>query len=234
MGTFYLITSYVSWYDDWHPVIRLFSTIDPYGDASWGDPVIVESPANDIDPDLFFEDDGKLYMAVAAGIWISEIDLKTGAATEPFKVWNGTGDRNPEGPHLYKKDGYYYLLVGAGGTEANHSATIARASDNHGPCEGYPGNLLPTANTAEYLQTVGHADLFENASGNLWGLDYPQGRAQRWKTYPMGREMVLFPVTWEEGEWPVVDEVRGRMTGPLPSVDMNLPWVAHLRMSAKQ
>ncbi|KAK9773750.1 putative Glycoside hydrolase family 43 protein [Seiridium cardinale] len=94
---------------------------------------------------------------------ISEIDPKIGAGTEPFKVLNDTGDRNPEGPHLYKKDGCYYFLIVKGSTETNHSAIIARATDIHGPYEGYPDYPLLTAkDTAEYFQTVGHAE-----SGNF-------------------------------------------------------------------
>ncbi|KAF2182261.1 glycoside hydrolase family 43 protein [Zopfia rhizophila CBS 207.26] len=222
-GTFYLITSYISFLK-WQPKILLFTTTDPYDDAAWSDPVHVENPANDIDPDIFWDDDGKTYMAIAAGIYISEINVSTGAATEPFKVWNGTGDRNPEGPHLYKKDDYYYLLIGEGGTETNHSVTIARSRDIRGPYEGYAGNPILTAkNTKEYFQTVGHADLFQDASGNWWGVALATRSGPAWEIYPMGRETVLVPVKWEEGEWPILDPVRGRMSGSLPPTNKDVP-----------
>ncbi|KAH7378678.1 glycosyl hydrolase [Pyrenochaeta sp. MPI-SDFR-AT-0127] len=215
-GTFYLITSYVQ-FTDWAPKILLFTTKDPFNDASWSDPVVIENPANDIDPDIFWDDDGKIYMAVAAGIWISEIDIVTGSATQPFKVWNGTGDRNPEGPHLYRKDDYYYLLIGEGGTETNHSVTIARSKDIKGPYDGFAGNPILTAkNTPEYFQTVGHADFFQDASNNWWSVALATRSGPAWEVYPMGRETVLVPVTWEKGAWPVLDPARGRMTGPLP------------------
>ncbi|KAM0338065.1 hypothetical protein ACHAPU_011457 [Fusarium lateritium] len=103
-GVFYLITTYVSWMDGWGPIVLLFTTKDPYSDSTWSGPIRIENPANDIDPDIFWDDDGKTYRAVAAGIYVSEIDIKKGTATKPFKIWNGTGDRNPEGPHCYKKD----------------------------------------------------------------------------------------------------------------------------------
>ena|SRR5690242_6654387 len=32
----------------------------------------------------------------------------------------------------------------------------------------------------------------------------------------MGRETVLVPMKWKKGEWPVIDQVRGRQSGPLP------------------
>ncbi|KAJ8111211.1 hypothetical protein OPT61_g6140 [Boeremia exigua] len=215
-GTLYVITSYIQW-NDWAPKVLLFKTQNPFEDA-WSDPVVIQNPANDIDPDIFWDDDGKIYMAVAAGIWISEIDIETGAASEPFRVWNGTGDRNPEGPHLYKKDDYYYLLIGEGGTELNHTATLARSRDIRGPYEGYPGNpILTNKNTDEYFQTVGHADFFQDALGEWWAVALATRSGPAWQSYPMGRETVLSHMKWEKGEWPVIDQIRGRMSGPLPS-----------------
>ncbi|KAH6720670.1 glycosyl hydrolase [Leptodontidium sp. MPI-SDFR-AT-0119] len=222
-GTFYLITSYVS-LTKWQPKLLLFTTTNPYDDTAWSDPVHVENPANDIDPDIFWDDDGKTYMALASGIYISEIDVVTGATTEPFKVWNGTGDRNPEGPHLYKKDGYYYLLIGEGGTETNHSVTIARSKDFRGPYEGYANNPILTAkNTENYFQTVGHADLFQDASDNWWAVALATRSGPAWEIYPMGRETVLVPAKWEEGQWPVLDPARGRMSGPLSRTNKHIP-----------
>ncbi|CAH0018944.1 unnamed protein product [Clonostachys rhizophaga] len=128
-GTFYLITSYVYWHEGWGPIILLLTTTDPYDDAAWSGPVRFENPEKEIDPDLFWDDDGKFYMSVARGIFIRQ-------CLETFIVWNGTGDRNPEGPHIYNKDGYYYLGIGEGGTETNHSGVISRSTSISGPYEG--------------------------------------------------------------------------------------------------
>ncbi|CAG7561972.1 unnamed protein product [Fusarium equiseti] len=208
----------------WGPIVLLFTTKDPYDDSAWSGPIRIENPANDIDPDIFWDDDGKTYMAVAAGIYVSEIDIKQGSATEPFRIWNGTGDRNPEGPHFYKKDNWYYLLIGEGGTETNHSVTIARSRNIRGPYDGYRGNPILTAkNTDEWLQTVGHADLFQDASDNWWGVALATRSGPEWKIYPMGRETVLFPVKWENNKWPRLDMVRGKMSGPLPPTNKEVP-----------
>ncbi|KAI9162971.1 Non-reducing end alpha-L-arabinofuranosidase BoGH43A [Paramyrothecium foliicola] len=226
-GVFYIITSYVQ-FANWGPKIIVFTTTDPYDDAAWSQPVTIENPARDIDPDLFWDFDGKLYMSVAAGIYISEIDLETGSATEPVRVWNGTGDRNPEGPHIYFKDDWYYLLIGEGGTELNHTVTIARGKSATGPFEGYEGNpILTNKFTNEYFQTVGHADFFQDAAGNWWGAALATRSGPEWVNYPMGRETVLFAVTWEEGEWPVLDPIRGTMTGPLPPTNKDVPGDGH-------
>lgn len=223
-GVFYLITAWVP-RPEWGPIILLFQTTDPFDDDAWSDPLRIDNPKNDIDPDLYWDTDGTLYMAIAAGIWVSELDLNTGAVTEPFRIWNGTGDRNPEGPHLYLKDDYHYLVIGEGGTETNHTATIARSQDGvEGPFVGYEGNpWLTNKFTSEYFQTVGHADLFQDANGNWWGIALATRSGPEWDVYPMGRESVLFPVTWDEDEWPVVDQIRGTMRGPLPAENLDVP-----------
>lgn len=228
-GTFYLITGYVSWIGGWGPELLLFKTDDIYDESAWSEPVRVENPADDIDPDLFWDDDGKVYMSVAAGIYVSEVDLDTGAATEPFRIWNGTGGRNPEGPHFYHRDGYYYLLIGEGGTEINHTATMARSESIKGPYEEHPDNpILSAVGTDELFQTVGHADFFQDVNGNWWGVALATRSGPEWEIYPMGRETGLFPVKWEEGEWPVVEQITGKVPGPLPRKNKKLrgngPW----------
>lgn len=226
-GTFYLITSYVS-FAVWGPKILLFTTKNPFDEDGWNGPIRVENPANDIDPDIFWDHDGKAYMSIAAGIWISEINTETGASSEPFRVWNGTGERNPEGPHLYRKDGYYYLMIGEGGTETNHSVSISRSRDIRGPYEGYEGNPILTAkNTPDYFQTVGHADLFQDAAGGWWAAALATRSGPAWEVYPMGREMVLAPAKWEDGQWPVIEQVHGRMSGPLPPPNSDIRGGGH-------
>lgn len=64
--------------------------------------------------------------------------------SESKRIWNGTGGRHPEGPHIYKKDGWYYLLISEGGTEYGHKVTIARSRDIDGPYESNPANPILT------------------------------------------------------------------------------------------
>ena len=76
---------------------------------------------------------------------LCEIDPMTGKQLTPSKkIWNGTGGRYPEGPHIYKKDGWYYLLISEGGTEVAHSITIARSRYIDGPYVGNPANPILT------------------------------------------------------------------------------------------
>ncbi|KAK0388975.1 hypothetical protein NLU13_2552 [Sarocladium strictum] len=212
-GEFFLICEYLGQSSGSIGVV--FRTRDPFDDDAWSDPVRFET--DKIDPDLFWDDDGKVYVATQ-GIILQEIDLETGEMSQPpVQLWNGSKGADtvwPEGPHIYKKDGWYYLLIAEGGTATNHAVTIARAPAIDGPYEQYAANpILTNLGTSEYFQTVGHADLFTDTQGNWWGLALATRSGPEWDIYPMGREAVMFPVTWEEGAWPVCEPVRGRMSG---------------------
>jgi len=201
----------------------IFKTKDPFDDKAWSDPVTFET--NKIDPDLFWDDDGKVYVATQ-GIILQEINLKTGKLSQPpISLWNGTGGVWPEGPHIYKKDGYYYLLIAEGGTATDHAITIARSRNITGPYTAYENNpILTNRGTNEYFQTVGHGDLFQDVQGNWWGMALATRSGPEYKVYPMGREAVLFPATWKKGEWPVLSPVRGQMSGwPLPRESRDIP-----------
>ncbi|KAI1389389.1 glycoside hydrolase family 43 protein [Hypoxylon trugodes] len=217
---FYLICEYLGLPEGNIGVV--FTSSDPFSDEAWSDPVIFHP--DKIDPDLFW-DDGKLYVAIQ-GIILQELNLETGELSQPpISLWNGTGGVWPEGPHLYKKDGWYYLMIAEGGTETDHSITIARSRELIGPYEAYENNpILTNRGTDEYFQTVGHGDLFQDADGNWWGLCLATRSGPDFEIYPMGREAVLFPVTWDEGEWPVLQPVRGKMSGwTLPPPNRDVP-----------
>ena len=216
-GTFYVVSTALQSAPSFALNNAIFTTTNPYDDASWSLPI--SFGLFGIDPSLFWDQSGQAYVqgTTSTEIVQARIDLKTGNVSTFVNIWNGTGAVNPEGPHMYFKDGYHYLLIAEGGTDLGHRATIARSKNVTGPFESYPGNpLLTNANTTEYFQAVGHADLFQDATGNWWGVSLAR-RSGLTSTYPMGRETCLFPVTWNKGQWPVVDQVRGRMSGPLPS-----------------
>lgn len=127
---------------------------------------------------------------------------------------------------MYHKDDFYYLVLAEGGTSFDHMVTIARSKDLLGPYEPYEDNPIQTnANTSQYFQSVGHADFFQDFKGNWWGiaLSIRQGPPGHTDSYPMGRETVLYPVTWPENGWPETEPVRGRMRGPLPPASLDVP-----------
>ncbi|HEY3390378.1 MAG TPA: glycoside hydrolase family 43 protein, partial [Prolixibacteraceae bacterium] len=143
-GLFYMVVTNVSGGGNFFVTAK-----DPAGE--WSEPLWINQGG--IDPTIFWDEDGKAYFMSTGhhfdtgkqreGIAISEIDLKTGKRiTEPIPVWLGTGGRYPEAPHIYKKDGYYYLLIAEGGTEYGHKVTISRSRNIYGPYESAPGNPI--------------------------------------------------------------------------------------------
>ena len=232
--TFWLVTTLV--FDNktqndssrWDNII--FKTQDPYDQSSWSIPVHFPFQGYDTSPS--WDDDGKTYMTgshayrVSFGIWQKTIDLETGKlGPEPWiDLWNGTGGTAPEGPHIYKKDGWYYLMIAEGGTGLTHEETMARSRNIDGPYTPYSNNpVLTNANTTQYFQTVGHADLFQDADGNWWGVALSTRSGPDYITYPMGRATVLTPVSWPEGDYPHFDPVRGTQSGPFLPVNSNIP-----------
>lgn len=172
----------------------------------WSDMVMLEGQPG-IDPTLFWEG-GKCYsLSNRGGIFLNEIDLTSGKAlNERQLIWNGTGGRYIEAPHLYKKDGWYYLMVAEGGTEAGHGEVIGRSRNIYGPYEGCPGNPIlsnyhkPTQNN---LHGTGHADLVQASDGSWW-MVFLAYRIQNREHHLLGRETCLAPVEWPAGGWPVV------------------------------
>jgi len=212
-GTFYMITTNLT-----GRIGNFYVTAtNPAG--PWSDPVFIKVPG--IDPDLFFDDDGKAYV-ISSPFILYEIDLEAGELlTEGRKVWNGTGGRYSEAPHIYKKDGYYYLMAAEGGTEEAHSETIARSHSVWGPYTDNPANpILAHANAAGQgnpIQGVGHADIIQAHDDSWWMVFHGYRTVSNKAHHILGRETCLAPVTWPKNSWPVVNgngTVRVDMTCP--------------------
>ncbi|WP_211750397.1 glycoside hydrolase family 43 protein [Paenibacillus sp. Marseille-Q4541] len=201
-GRFYMVTTnqdYGGHFYVW--------TNDPSGD--WSDPIYVDQEG--IDPSLYFDEDGKVYFTSTGtqsgmGIYQCEIDIETGTKlSESRLIWSGTGGKFPEGPHLFKRNGYYYLMCAEGGTEYGHMETIARAKTPYGPFESGPMNpILSHRSLGHPIQATGHADLVEAHDGIWWAVFLgirPVGYPPR---HHLGRETFLAPVHWSEDGWPMI------------------------------
>jgi beta-xylosidase len=196
----------------------IVSTDDIWSDI-WSDPVYFEFDG--IDPSLLFDDDDdrKVYLQGSGGLGpnttinLFEIDLKTGAKLSEEKViWRGSGDIYPEGPHLYKYNGWYYLFIAEGGTHGGHMVTMARSRNVVGPYESCPNNPVLTARgTQEYIQYIGHCEMFQDEKHQWWGVCLG-ARLEGEGRCPMGRETFLTRVDWD-GEWPVIDQVQSSPRG---------------------
>ena len=208
-GRFYMITTncggggnFYVWTDD----IR----------GEWSDPVWIDHDG--IDPSLFWDDDGKVYY-IGSGMLQFQIDLETGKKLSQAKcVWAGTGGRCPEGPHMYKHDGWYYLLIAEGGTEYGHMQTIARSKSVWGPFESCPNNpiLSHRDDICSPFQAVGHADIVDDPQGNWW-MVFHAIRPTAAQLHHIGRETMLSPMVWGEDGWPVIN--GGKSVTPTMTVE---------------
>lgn len=200
-GVFYVICTNVSGGGNFY-----CTATDPAG--PWSDPIWVD--INSIDPDIFWDDDGRTYFVTQGdeGIRITEIDIQTGKTVVPERlVWGGTGGRFPEAPHIYKKDGYYYLMLGEGGTEYMHSVTIGRSKYLYGPYESCPLNpILTHANRrgqANRIQGVGHGDMVQAQDGSWWMVFLGFRVTHQWAYYHvLGRETFWHRWTGPQGDGP--------------------------------
>ncbi|KAI3546654.1 hypothetical protein CSPX01_04309 [Colletotrichum filicis] len=185
--------------------------------GQWSDPVSVDF--HGIDSSLFFDDDDRVYFQgcfvmdrskqPSCTIKQVEVDVLTGKQlSEQREIWGGYARYDTEGPHVYKVDGWYYLLVAEGGTFEHHMLSIARSRDIWGPYESFEGNPIMTADGKdEYIQNIGHGELFQDARGAWWAAVLGVRRDGD-GCAALGRESFLTPVEWPEGEWPRITQPK--------------------------
>ncbi len=215
-GTFYMITTNVSGGGNFYVTAK-----NPEG--PWSDPVYLKD-APGIDPSLYFEGEDCYYIGQRGKkdskyygdceIWIQKLDLSKGELTgEVHVVWDGAMKHAiwAEGPHLYKKGDYYYVLIAEGGTSYEHSICFARSKNIFGPYEACPYNPVLTHRHLGHnakVQNVGHGDIVET-QGGLWyivmlGIRPEEGYA------PLGRETFFAELVWEN-DWPIANPGEGKL-----------------------
>ena len=185
----------------------------PRIDGDWSDPVYLNSSG--FDPSLFHDDDGRKYLVNMlwdhrpgnnrfAGIVLQEYSVKEGKLIgERKNIFQGTELGFTEAPHLYKRNGWYYLLTAEGGTGWGHVVTMARSRNISGPYELHPDTYIMSARhrpDAE-LQRAGHASLVETRNGETY-MAYLVGRPLRNRgRCTLGRETAIQKMVWDEDDW---------------------------------
>jgi xylan 1,4-beta-xylosidase len=195
-------------------------------EGPWSDPMHLNSTG--FDPSLFHDDDGTSWLLNMlwdhrpgrnrfAGIVAQRVDLAAGGLVGvPRTIFAGTSLGFTEGPHLYKREGWYHLLVAEGGTGRDHAVTMARSRSLLGPYEPHPdGPVLTAANRpASPLARTGHGDLVETPDGETW-MAYLCGRPLPGAdTCVLGRETALQRMAWGTDGW--LRTLRG---DALPALD---------------
>ncbi len=210
-GMFYMITTNVNrMFGKGEPGNFIVHAKDPAG--PWSEPVWINQIG--IDPSIFFDDDGSCWYTGTGddgdghqGIVCFKLDPMTGEILSDKKIISkGSGGKCPEGPHMYKKDGWYYLMLAEGGTEFGHMETIGRSKTIDGPYTFCPNGPILTARNengnGSPIQCTGHADIVDDENGNWWIVSLgtrPIGPM----AHHLGRETFLAQLEWVDG-WPVV------------------------------
>ena len=217
-GRYYMITTNVSGMGNFY--VTADNSAGP-----WSDPVVLPE-IQGIDPSFFFDDDGKAYIVhngVAPdnkplysghrALYLFPFDISSGKVSGPGKIIvNGGTDlaKKPiwiEGPHIFKRKGYYYLIAAEGGTAEQHSEVVFRSRVVEGPYEPYRGNPILTQRTLspsrpDPVTSTGHADFVETQKGEWWAV-FLGCEPYQDDNYNTGRQTFMLPVRWVHG-WPVI------------------------------
>lgn len=216
----------------------VITATDPAG--PWSDPYWLPE-VNGIDPSMYFDEDKAyiLYNSIPPDdkslysghrtirMFAFDVDSMRVTGDEILLVNGGVDiSKNPvwiEAPHIFKKDGYYYLICAEGGTAYNHSEVVFRSESATGPYVPWDKNPILTQRHLDPsrpnpITTTGHADFVELENGEWWAV-FLGCRPYADKDYfNTGRETFLAPVKWIDG-WPVInpdfEEVQYRYPVPV-------------------
>jgi xylan 1,4-beta-xylosidase len=231
-GVFYLVYSDLKnikgTFKDCHNYLVTATDIE----GEWSDPVYLNSSG--FDPSLFHDDDGRKWLVNMywdhrggggrerfGGIVLQEYSEKEKRMTGPVKnIFKGSALGVTEGPHLYKRNGYYYLLTAEGGTGDGHAVTVARSKKIDGPYEIDPTNPILTSvgHPDAELRRSGHADIVETRDGQWYMAHLCARPLKKSGRCVLGRETAIQKVTWTEDGW-----LRLACGGNKPELEVKRP-----------
>ena len=231
-GLFHLIYTDVKRFDgnfkDAHNYLTSCETID----GEWSERVYLNSSG--FDPSLFHDDDGRKWLVNMiwdhrpwsnrfGGIYLQEYSpTEKKLVGRVSNIFLGSDLGFTEAPHLYKRDGWYYLLTAEGGTGYTHAMTVARSRNIDGPYEMDPQGYLLTAkdNRDLALQRTGHGDLVDTPNGETYLVHLCGRPIEGLRRCPMGRETGLQKFAWSKDGWPRLEGASG---DGLPSLEVTEP-----------
>jgi xylan 1,4-beta-xylosidase len=194
---------------DFHNYLVTCPTID----GEWSDPIHLNSSG--FDPSLFHDEDGRKYLVNMLWDWRPGRNRFGGIVLQEYSVkeqrlighraniFQGTDLGFTEAPHLYKREGWYYLITAEGGTYWDHTVTMARSKALAGPYELHPdAHILSARHRPDApLHRSGHADLVETQQGGTY-MVYLCGRPLKNRgRCTLGRETAIQPMVWSADGW---------------------------------
>ncbi len=239
-GIFYLLYTvvkafYCNMYDTENYLITASDIRGP-----WSEPVALNNFG--FDPSLFHDEDGRKYMVsmstdhrvpkkYAGRLVLQEYDPIRKKMTGPVRDIYKADRIFLEGPHIFKRNGWYYLFSADTGTGEGHGQTIQRSRSVWGPYEMYQADFMERKSEGEAysiltsrhheeipLQKSGHCDLVETPGGEWYAVHLcgrPSGREMRnpadaarfagGRRYMLGRETAIQKMRWTADGWLVLD-----------------------------
>ena len=201
-------------FKDTHNYLTTCATVDGH----WSDPVYLNSSG--FDASLFHDEDGRKWLLNMqwdyrpghhpfSGILLQQYDPGVRKLVGPIRnIFRGTDLRVTEGPHLYRRNGYYYLLTAEGGTGYTHAITMARSRQLFGPYEVDPIKHIVTSKDDPTLplQRAGHGDWVETPKGecylvHLCGRPLSLHSDSNQQRCPLGRETAIQKAVWTDDGW---------------------------------
>ena len=206
----------------------LITAPDIYG--PWSEPIYIHSAG--FDPSMLHDDDGRKWVVSLewetrdgyhkpGTICLVEYDKeKKHIIGVPKRIWKGGTKRGCiEGPHMYKRNGYYYLVCAEGGTGYGHSVAVGRSKEIYGPYESDPQNPIVTStpdfdeldnddflklnryNPTSYLQKSGHGSIVETSLGEVYMVHHAGRPLLPELRCILGRETCIQKMFWTEDGW---------------------------------
>jgi xylan 1,4-beta-xylosidase len=238
-GRFWLVYTDVKRLDGNFKDAHNFIVTAPAVEGLWSDPTYVNSSG--FDPSLFHDDDGRKWFLnmiwdhrarkglgrknpAFAGIRLQEWDAAAGELVgSPKTIFAGSPHGLVEGPHLYKRNGWYYLTIAEGGTGYDHAVTMARARRIEGPYETHPNLHLLTSKDAPDapLQRAGHGQIVETPDGQVYHTHLCSRPLKGRRRSPLGRETAIQKCIWGDDGWLYLAD-----GGQVPAVEVPAPFAA--------
>ncbi len=218
-GLFWLVYTDVKRLEGAFKDAHNYIVTSPTIEGDWSDPIYVNSSG--FDPSLFHDDDGRKWFVnmqwnhrpearhdvghkAFDGILLQEFDPVSKKLKGPVKnIYDGTPQGLVEGPHLFKRNGWYYLTTAEGGTGYSHCVTMARSRTIDGPYETHPNRHLMTSkdHPEAPLQRVGHGQYVETPDGAVYHTHLCGRPLSPNRRCTLGRETGLQKCVWGDDEW---------------------------------
>lgn len=216
-GKFWLTYSVMHQIEGVYKELRNYVVTAEHVEDEWSDPIYIGSQG--FDPSLFQDDDGQYYVVSQNwdyrqsyqhqkfnGILMQRFDAAQKKVVGPsVRIFAGSPQGGTEGPSIFHRHGYYYLLMAEGGSGRHHAVTVARSQKVTGPYALSPHVTLLTAYNADDqpIQKAGHGNLIETPDGRTFLIHLMSRYLPGTELSVLGRETAIEEVVWDQ-DWPVL------------------------------